>query len=104
MLTRPTLSIEVLAAKDSQGVASQVLLAVPTGSQLKQADQLLIDQRTASMTAWSNGRALDVKLPSPALMSRDSLRLLAGGKEVLIAEFSALGVVAAYRVRLEVRS
>lgn len=89
------LSVEVFAAKDSTGALTGLILAVPRFCGLKRADTLLVDG--LSVIAMASRSVLPVDLPRLTPKSREFMEALArGGKRLVAAEFSALGLIDAY--------
>lgn len=93
------LSVEVFAAKDSSGALTGIVLAVPRMCGLKRADTLRIDG--LSVMAMESRSVLPVDLPDLSPQSReDMLTLTRAGKRLVVAEFTALGLLDAYYLDL----
>lgn len=95
------LSVEVFAAKDSNGRVTDVFMSVPCRSGLKEANMLRLDKR--SMIAMRDLAVLPVDLPE---MSPECQRILLElsriGRPLAVAEFTALGLFDAYYLKLSV--
>lgn len=93
------LSVEVFAAKDSDGTLTGIILAVPRTCGLKRADTLRIDG--LSVLAMESRSVLPLDLPHLSQQSReDMLTLARAGKRLVVGEFSALGLLDAYYLDL----
>lgn len=93
------LSVEVFAAKDASGALTGIILAVPRMCGLKRADTLRIDG--LSVIAMESRSVLPVDLPDLSPQSREDMLILTrAGKRLVVAEFSALGLLDAYYLDL----
>lgn len=95
------LSVEVFAAKDSAGMPAGVMLSAPCKCGLNQADTLRIDGLV--MMAVRDRSILPIDLPNLTEQSRAGLLILARlGQRLAVAEFTALGMLDAYFLKLDV--
>ena len=95
------LSVEVFAAKDSQGMLTDVFMSVPCHSGLKQANVLRLDK--LSMIAMRDLAVLPVDLPD---MTQEwqavLLEMARSGRQLAVGEFTSLGLFDAYYLKLSV--
>lgn len=95
--------MEVFTAKDATGGASGVMLSVPPRCGLKQADTLQVDKDR--MFAIRRRSVLPLDLPRLTEQSRTSLIAHAAqGQRLPVAEFTALGLLDAYFLDLDIVS
>lgn len=95
------ISIETFAAKDPSGALQGVMLTVPVGCGLKQADTLRIHGR--QLLAMEQRSILPIDLPMLDQESLEDLLTMArSGRPIAVGEFTALGLVDSYLLALEV--
>ena len=102
-MSEALLSVEVFAAKDSAGTLTGVMMAVPCRCGLKQADSLRIDG--FSMMAMREQTILPIDFSTLTSDVRSNLKTLAqSGQPLAVAEFTAIGLLDAYFLKLVVVS
>lgn len=95
------LSVEVFAAKDSAGVLSGVMMAVPCRCGLKKADSLRIDGATVMAMREQTVLPLDFAALTAEVRSH-LISLAQSGQRLAVAEFTAVGMLDAYFLNLVV--
>lgn len=95
------ISIEVFAAKDPSGALQGIMVAVPVGCGLKQADTLRI--HGSRLLAMERRSILPIDLPEVDEASlRDLIATANQRRQLAVGEFTALGLADSYLLALEV--
>lgn len=95
------LSVEVFAAKDSDGKFTGLMMTVPPRCGLKQADTLRVSG--LAVVAMRKNVVLSVDLPNLSESSCAHFAELArSGQRLAVAEFKALGLLDAYFLDVDV--
>jgi hypothetical protein len=95
--------LECFAAKDSQGLLSNLMLSVKCRCGLKFADSLRVD--AFKLSAVRRGAVLPIVLPDLPMKTREYLVAWAStGRKVPVAEFMATGLLDAYFLDLVIVS
>lgn len=93
------LPFESFAAKDAEGQLVGLMLSVPHGCGLEQADSLRVSG--LSMLATRNHSVLPLDFANLTLTTLANFRALAKtGQRVAVAEFTAIGLANAYFLKL----
>ncbi len=93
--------IEVFAAKDPSGALQGIMITVPVGCGLKQADTLRI--HGTQLLPLERRSILPIDLPKVDEESlKDLLEMAKQGRPLAIGEFTAVGLADCYLVTLEV--
>lgn len=97
--TNSLLSFESFAAKDANGHLAGLMLSVPHGCGLEQADTLRVNGLTVLAMRNQSVLPLDFANLMPATRA-DFLALSKTGQRIAVAEFTAIGLANAYFLKL----